>query len=54
MNINGLKTPVLSSVEEIEQLEQFLTGSQAIAFLVASSKEVCFQGELLFQDDLFS
>jgi hypothetical protein len=30
MNINDLKT--------IEQLEQFLTGTQAVAFLIASSK----------------
>ena len=36
MNINDLNT--------IEQLEQFLTGSQAVAFLVASSKEECYQG----------
>ena len=33
MNINGLKT--------IEQLEPFLTGSQAVAFLVVSSKGEC-------------
>jgi hypothetical protein len=31
MNINDLKT--------IEQLEQFLTGTQSIAFLVASNKK---------------
>jgi hypothetical protein len=31
MNINDLKT--------IEQLEQFLTGTQAITFVVASSKK---------------
>jgi len=31
MNINDLKT--------IEQLEQFLTGTQAVAFVVASSKD---------------
>ena len=36
MNINDLNT--------IEQLEQFLTGSQAVAFLVASSKDECYLG----------
>ena len=36
MNINDLNT--------IEQLEQFLTGSQAVAFLVASSQDECYQG----------
>ena len=36
MNINDLNT--------IEQLEQFLTGSQAVAFLVASSKDECYRG----------
>ena len=36
MNINDLKT--------IEQLEQFLTGSQAVAFLVAGSQDECYQG----------
>lgn len=36
MNINDLNT--------IDQLEQFLTGSQAVAFLVASSKEDCYRG----------
>ena len=39
MNINDLNTPVLSGVEGIEQLEQFLTGRQAVAFLVASNKD---------------
>jgi hypothetical protein len=34
MNINDLNT--------IEQLEQFLTGSQPVAFLVASSKDECY------------
>ncbi|MFA5924803.1 MAG: hypothetical protein WC856_26550 [Methylococcaceae bacterium] len=28
----------------IEQMEQFLTGSQAVAFLVASSKDECNRG----------
>ena len=32
MNINDLKT--------IEQLEQFLTGTQSIAFLVASKRKI--------------
>ena len=36
MNINDLNT--------IEQLEQFLTGSQAVAFLVASSQDECYRG----------
>lgn len=36
MNINDLNT--------IDQLEQFLTGSQAVAFLVASSKDECYRG----------
>jgi hypothetical protein len=36
MNINDLNT--------IEQLEQFLTGSQSVAFLVASSKDECYLG----------
>jgi hypothetical protein len=36
MNINDLNT--------IEQMEQFLTGSQAVAFLVASSKDECYRG----------
>jgi transposase InsO family protein len=36
MNIKDLNT--------IEQLEQFLTGSQAVAFLVASSTDECYQG----------
>ena len=36
MNINDLNT--------IEQLEQFLTGSQSVAFLVASSKDECYRG----------
>jgi len=36
MNINDLNT--------IEQLEQFLTGSQSVAFLVADSREVCYRG----------
>ena len=36
MNINDLNT--------IEQLEQFLTGSQAVAFLVASNKDECYRG----------
>ena len=36
MNINDLNT--------IEQMEQFLTGSQAVAFLVASSKDECYLG----------
>ena len=36
MNINELNT--------IEQLEQFLSGSQAVAFLVASSKDECYRG----------
>jgi hypothetical protein len=35
MNINDLNT--------IEQMEQFLTGSQAVAFLVASSKDECYR-----------
>ncbi len=35
MNINDLNI--------FEQLEQFLTGSQAIAFLVAGSKEACYR-----------
>jgi hypothetical protein len=35
MNINDLNT--------IEQLEQFLTGSQAVAFLVASSQDECYR-----------
>ncbi len=35
MNINDLNT--------IEQMEQFLTGSQAVAFLVASSKDEYYQ-----------
>jgi hypothetical protein len=39
MNINDLNTPVLSGVEGIEQLEQFLTGRQAVAFPVASNKD---------------
>ena len=36
MNINDLNT--------IEQMEQFLTGSQAVAFLVASGKDEYYQG----------
>jgi hypothetical protein len=36
MNINDLNTK--------EQLEQFLTGSQSVAFLVASSKDQCYPG----------
>jgi transposase InsO family protein len=36
MNINDLNT--------IEQLDQFLTGSQSVAFLVAGSKEECYRG----------
>ena len=36
MNINDLNT--------IEQLEQFLTGSQVVAFLVASSQDECYRG----------
>jgi transposase len=36
MNRNDLNT--------IEQLEQFLTGSQAVAFLVASSQDECYRG----------
>jgi transposase InsO family protein len=36
MNINDLNT--------IEQLEQFLTGSQAVAFLVVSSQDECYRG----------
>ena len=36
MNINDLNT--------IEQMEQFLSGSQGVAFLVASSKDECYQG----------
>lgn len=36
MNINDLAT--------LEQLEQFLTGSQAVAFLVASRTDECNQG----------
>ena len=36
MNIKDLNT--------IEQVEQFLTGSQAVAFLVASSTDECYQG----------
>ena len=36
MNINDLNT--------IEQMERFLTGSQAVAFLVASSKDECYLG----------
>lgn len=36
MNINDLNT--------IDQLEQFLTGSQSVAFLVASSKDECYRG----------
>src|SRR5664279_2464539 len=36
MNINDLNT--------IEQMEQFLTGSQSVAFLVASSKDECYLG----------
>jgi hypothetical protein len=36
MNINDLNT--------IEQLEQFLTGSQPVSFLVASSKDECYRG----------
>ena len=36
MNINDLNT--------IEQLELFLTGNQAVAFLVASSKDECYRG----------
>jgi len=36
MNINELNT--------LEQLEQFLSGSQAVAFLVASSKGECYRG----------
>jgi hypothetical protein len=36
MNINGLNA--------IEQVEQFLTGSQAVASLVASSKYECYRG----------
>src|SRR5664280_1913346 len=36
MNINDLNT--------IEQMEHFLTGSQAVAFLVASSKDECYLG----------
>src|SRR5664279_2680202 len=36
MNINDLNT--------IEQMEQFLTGSQAVAFLVASNKDECYLG----------
>ena len=36
MNINDLNT--------LEQLEQFLTGSQAVAFLVASNKDECYRG----------
>jgi hypothetical protein len=36
MNIKDLNT--------IEQLELFLTGSQAVAFLVASSTDECYQG----------
>jgi hypothetical protein len=36
MNINDLNT--------IDQLEQFLTGSQSVAFLVADSKEACYRG----------
>jgi hypothetical protein len=36
MNINDLNT--------IEQMEQFLSGSQAVTFLVASSKEECYRG----------
>ena len=36
MNINDLNT--------IEQLEQFLTGSQALAFLDASNQDECYRG----------
>ena len=36
MNINDLKT--------IEQVEQFLTGTQAVAFLVTDSKDECYRG----------
>ena len=36
MNINDLNT--------IEQLEQFLTGTQAVAFLVTGSKDECYRG----------
>jgi hypothetical protein len=36
MNINDLNT--------IEQLEQFLTGSQTVAFLIASSQDECYRG----------
>jgi DNA-binding transcriptional ArsR family regulator len=36
MSINDLNT--------IEQLEQFLTGSQAVAFLVVSSQDECYRG----------
>jgi hypothetical protein len=38
MNINELNT--------IEQLEQFLSGSQAVAFLVASCKDECYREPL--------
>jgi hypothetical protein len=38
MNINGLKT--------IGQLEQFLTGCQAVAFLVTDNKDECCRGIL--------
>lgn len=36
MNKNDLTT--------IEQLEQFLDGSQTVAFLATSSKEKCYRG----------
>jgi len=36
MNINDLNT--------IDQLEQFLAGSQSVAFLVASTKDECYRG----------
>jgi transposase InsO family protein len=34
----------IKDLNTLEQLEQFLTGSQAVVFLVASSKEECYRG----------
>lgn len=34
----------IKDLNSIEQLEQFLTGSQCVAFLVASSADECYQG----------
>jgi hypothetical protein len=41
MNINDINT--------IEQLKQILTGSQTIAFLIASSAVECFRGILMIR-----